>query len=135
MSDDFLAGRAFALARDTREMAGTINEAMACLTYERQQNAIHVGHKAAMQKQIDALRQEVLDLKVELVKKTAHGAGMKAYRDEFKNAHPNSPVLADSGHRYKNGDMKPMGVLAYEATFDRIFTENRISNPERFREV
>lgn len=48
MSDDYLAGRAFSLARDTREMAGTINEAMACLAYERQQNAVHVGHKAAL---------------------------------------------------------------------------------------
>ena len=48
MSSDFMAGRAFSLARDTNEMAATINEAMACLAYENQQNAIH-GHKAAMQ--------------------------------------------------------------------------------------
>ncbi len=65
--------------------------------------------------------------------KQAHSEGMKAYRDEFKKVHPNSPVLVDSGRRYKDGQVKPNGALAYEAAFDRILRDARISDPTKYR--
>ncbi len=69
-----------------------------------------------------------------LVKEVAVG-GLKAYRDEFKKAHPNSPVLAPSGQRYKSdGVMKPMGTIAYDREFDRILREARISDPTKYRD-
>ncbi len=58
---------------------------------------------------------------------------MRAYGDEFKKAHPNSPVLADSGRLHKDGDRKLNGTLAYEAAFDRILRDARISDPTKYR--
>ena len=68
-----------------------------------------------------------------LVKKTAHGEGATAYLSAFKQSNPANPALTDSGRRYKDGQVKSTGRMAYEAVYDRILAENQISNSERFR--
>lgn len=86
---------------------------------------------------MDALQQEVLNLNVELVKRTADAEGTYAMFLDMKAACPDSPTLRDSGKRYKDGSVKSAGRLVYEATFDRIVTESqdpRIeADPRRFR--
>ncbi len=83
--------------------------------------------------QIATLNRQLAEARLALLVKEAHAEGIKAYRDEFKKAHPNSPVLADSGRRYKDGDRKLNGTLAYEAAFDRILRDARISDPTKYR--
>jgi hypothetical protein len=75
----------------------------------------------------------IAELELALAVEKAHAGGMKAWKDAFKAAHPNSPVQADSGKRFKDRDVKTVGRLAYEAAFDRILRDARISNPEKYR--
>ena len=133
MSDAYLVGRGFAVAREARALHDNLDEVMVYLRRERQQNANLRAQVAALNTEKANLQQEVLNLKVELVKKTAHGEGLTAQLNGFKAAHPMSPQLADSVRRYKDGNVKTVGRLTYEAAHDRIFAENRISDPERFR--
>jgi len=76
----------------------------------------------------------IAELELALAVKTAHAGGMKAYRDDLRAAHPTSPRLAPSGKRYKDGTAKPVAALAYDAAFDRILRDARISNPEQYRD-
>jgi hypothetical protein len=80
------------------------------------------------------LQARIAELELRLALKTAHAAGMKAYRDDLRAAHPNSPRLAPSGKRYKDGTPKPVAALAYDREFDRILRDARISNPEQYRD-
>ncbi|WP_158933120.1 hypothetical protein [Acidisphaera sp. S103] len=80
------------------------------------------------------LETRVSDLELALCVKTAHAGGLQAYLDEFKSAHPRSPVLADSGKRYKkSGNLKTVGSLLYERTFDRMAVEAGIASPLEYR--
>lgn len=87
----------------------------------------------ALKRRCDEAEARVAELELALAVKTAHAGGMGAMKDAFKAAHPNSPVLADSGKRYKSGAVKTKGALVYAAEFDRILRDARISNPERYR--
>ena len=58
------------------------------------------------------------------MKKTAHGEALTAYLSALKRANYVNPALADSGRRYKDGQVKSTGRMAYEAVYDRILAEN-----------
>jgi hypothetical protein len=47
--------------------------------------------------------------------------------------HPQSPLVVDSGKRFKDGDIKTKGRLIYEATFDRILRGAGIADPTKHR--
>jgi hypothetical protein len=87
-----------------------------------------------LESQLEEANARIAELELALAVKTAHAAGMKAYRDDLRAAHPNSPRLAPSGKRYKDGTPKPVAALAYDREFDRILRDARISNPEQYRD-
>lgn len=114
-------GKARQMAAESRTYANALEEANATI---REANRI-----------IADLRRQVADLELALIVRTAHAEGMKAYRDEFRKAHPNSPVLAPSGQRFKSdGAVKPMGALAYDRAHDQVLRDARISAPEQYRD-
>ena len=62
-------------------------------------------------------------------------AGYIAQRTAFKTQHPNSPLMADSGHRFQSdGVMKPVVRLIFERAFDEKGAALKISNPAGRRE-
>lgn len=79
------------------------------------------------------LNARIAELELALAVKTAHAGGMTAMFRQMKATHPTSPMLADSGRRYKDGTVKVKAALAYEAEHDRILRDARISNPEKYR--
>ena len=108
------------------EANATIDEAQAIIIAKNQR--INVLNKS-----LADCTQEVHDFRLKLIVKTAHAAGLTAYVNAFKQAHPNSPVLADSGKRYEDGDIKTCGRTLYEEDFDRVITNHDVENPEQFR--
>jgi hypothetical protein len=80
------------------------------------------------------LEAENANLKLALAVEKAHAEGLSAQKDAFAAAHPQSPMLADTGKRYKaSGNIKTKGRLIYEATFDRICREAGIADPTKHR--
>ncbi len=79
------------------------------------------------------LEAQVANLQLALLLKTADAAGLEAHKTAFINAHPQSPVRADSGKRYKDGSIKTRGRLIYEAAHDRILREAGITDPTKHR--
>jgi len=73
------------------------------------------------------LEAQLAEKHIAYVAKMAHAEGYKAMYEAMKTAHPNSPLLADSGKRYKDGDVKSKAHLHYEAAFDRIIREHGIT--------
>ena len=61
--------------------------------------------------------------------KTAHAEGLAAQTKAYREMHPDSPLRADSGKRYKDGDIKRKIALIYEAAFDATAKKLGISNP------
>lgn len=86
-----------------------------------------------LQRELADAQARIAELELALAVEKAHAVGMSAMKDAFKAAHPQSPVLADSGQRYKSGSVKTKGALVYAAAFDRILRDARISNPEQYR--
>lgn len=91
------------------------------------------AHAKALEQQLTDAQARIAELELALAVKTAHAGGMKVWKDAFKVAHPQSPVQADSGKRFKDRDIKTVGRLAYEREFDRILRDARILNPEQYR--
>ena len=133
MATSFQVAQGQAAMRQNAQMGTLLDQAVDRFQRAEAWNANLNGQVAARDVEIVKLRQQVLDLQIELVKEKAHGEGVTAMFLDIKTACPNSPTLRDSGKRYRDGDVKSMGRLVYEAAFDRIVMENRISNPERFR--
>jgi hypothetical protein len=79
------------------------------------------------------LEAQVANLQLALAVKTADAEGLRAQKDAYIAAHPQSPLMADSGKRYKDGDKKTRGRLIYEATHDRILREAGIADPTKHR--
>jgi hypothetical protein len=52
----------------------------------------------------------------------------------LKAAHPNSPLSAESGKRFKDGTTKTKLRLVYEHAFDSALRTDGIVSPEKFRE-
>jgi hypothetical protein len=79
------------------------------------------------------LKAQLAAAQLALAVKTAHAEGLLAQKDAFVATHPQSPLVADSGKRYKDGDIKTKGRLIYEATFDRILRGAGIADPTKHR--
>ncbi|WP_395454302.1 hypothetical protein ACHMW5_11955 [Azospirillum melinis] len=118
-----------ALARN-RQLANQITETAKANLVIEEQNAL-----------IQRLRKEKAELQAEVVRlariaedNEMDGVGRRAERDAFMAAHPDSPMLADSGKRFVSekvrGQIKTKARLIYEQAFD-AHGRNRlgISNP------
>jgi hypothetical protein len=68
-----------------------------------------------------------------LLVKTADAEGLRALKNAYAATHPQSPLLVDSGKRYKDGDKKTRGSLIYEVAHDRILREAGITDPTKHR--
>ena len=114
--------------------AGALNRANANI--DRAQGIINdlgaqVNH---LNKSLADCTQEVHDFRLKLIVETAHTAGLTTYLNAFKQAHPNSPVLADSGRRFKeSGNIKTCGRTLYEEEFDRVITNHKLERPTDYR--
>lgn len=121
-------GAARKLARDSRANADALDYANSEI------EAANADIRKANQIIAD-LRKRVADLEFALLIEKAHADGLKAYRDDLRAAHPNSPRLAPSGQKFRNsGNPKPLAALAYDAAFDRVLRDARISAPEQYRD-
>lgn len=79
------------------------------------------------------LKAQLAAAQLALAVEKAHAEGLEAHKTAFINAHPQSPVRADSGKRFKDGDIKTKGRLIYEGTFDRILRGAGIADPAKHR--
>lgn len=76
----------------------------------------------------------IAELELALLIEKAHAEGLAAQTAEYKSAHPGSPLLRDSGKRYKkSGATKTVVRIGYEKAFDRFLLENKIMNPVHYR--
>lgn len=75
-------------------------------------------------------RRRIAELEDALAISKASHAGSSAQVKAFIAQHPDSPLRADSGKCYKDGDMKRRITLIYEAAFDAALSKILgISNP------
>lgn len=85
-------------------------------------------------KYLNDLASQVRQLQLALAVEKAHAAGYQAYVKAAKSQHPDSPIFADSGQRYKqSGNVKSNGRLLYEAAFDAEARKLGLSNPAQYR--
>ena len=75
------------------------------------------------------LEARITELEGKLKLEEMISAGRKAQVDEMKKQHADSPLMADSGKRFKDGDMKTELRLIYEQAFDAKGREMGIANP------
>lgn len=83
--------------------------------------------------QLDLARDEIADLEDELAIKTAARNAFEAQMLAFVAQHPDSPLCADSGQRFKNGDIKSEAWLVWEAAFDASLKNFGVINPSARR--
>ena len=77
-----------------------------------------------------AAEAEVVRLRDMLEIKTCEFAAVSAQREAFKIQYPSSPLLSDSGKRFKkDGSIKTKVRLIYENAFDAKGVELKIANP------
>ncbi len=90
---------------------------------------INYENYISWKKHAKELEAEVARLKDALAIKTARADGLAAMNKAYAEAHPDSPLRADSGKRYKDGDIKRKITLIFEAAFDASAKNLGISNP------
>ncbi|SDB22274.1 hypothetical protein [Belnapia rosea] len=83
---------------------------------------------------IAELRARIAALCTDVAVQAADAAGSRAVIKAFKEAHPNSPLLVDTGKRFADGDAKTRVTLVYEQGFDAAARQLGIVNPEQHRE-
>jgi hypothetical protein len=83
--------------------------------------------------EIEALKAHVRAMTVQLAVLYADAAGLEAVVDGFKGLHPNSPLMADAGRRFRSGNAKRKLTLLYEAAFDAKARELGIVDPQAHR--
>lgn len=82
---------------------------------------------------VNAQNERIAELELALLIKTAHAEGAIAMMGGFRDSHPTSPMRADTGKRFKDGDIKRVAHLRYAAAFDAFLIERKIANPARYR--
>lgn len=87
----------------------------------------------ALPGQLDLAREEIVDLEDELAIKTAARNAFEAQVMAFVAQHPDSPLCADSGQRFKNGEIKSRVWLVWEAAFDASLKAFGVVNPSARR--
>lgn len=91
------------------------------------------AHALGLESQVANLKAQLAAAQLALAVEKAHAEGYKAQKDAFMATHPQSPLVTDSGKRFKDGDIKTRGRLIYEATFDRILRGAGIADPTKHR--
>lgn len=86
-----------------------------------------------LRNELEAKKAEVTKFRVLAIQKLAHSEGLTAMLNVMKTNHPNSPALADSGKRYKGGNIKTKARILYEIAFDKIITAHGLDNPASYR--
>lgn len=79
------------------------------------------------------LKAQLAAAQLALAVEKAHAEGAVAMYQAMKAAHLQSPLVADSGKRFKDGKTKNQARLIYEAAFDRILREAGIADPTKHR--
>ena len=74
---------------------------------------------------VSGMGSRMADLELEAMR----AAGLEAQLKAMLAQHQDSPLRADSGKRYKDGNVKTKGRLIYEAAFDAKAREMGITNP------
>ena len=121
MSEDLAWGYVRAGNQNTADAYDAVSEANSTI---RRLNARTIAAEA----EVARLRDMLLIARCEI-------AGFIAQRTAFKTQHPNSSLMADSGHRFQSdGVMKPVVRLIFERAFDEKGAELKISNPAGRRE-
>ena len=90
---------------------------------------INYENYISWKKHAKELEAQLAALKDELAVEKAHSAGLEAQTMAFAKECPNCNLMADSGKRYKDGDIKRKARLIYEAAFDATAKKLGISNP------
>ena len=81
----------------------------------------------------DRLQTEVMDLKLKLAVARANGEGRLAQFEAFKSVYPNADLMAASGARFADGDVKTKARIIYEAAFDKYAASCGIVRPADHR--
>lgn len=93
-----------------------------------------MSHAKTLESQVADLKAQLAAAQLALAVKTADAEGAVAMYQAMKAAHPQSPLLADTGKRFKaSGNIKTKARLIYEATFDRILRGAGIADPVKHR--
>ena len=79
------------------------------------------------------LEARIAELEDALLIKTAVHTGCLAQLKAFGAQHPDSPLMIDSGKRYKDGDIKRRVTLICEDAFDAALIKVGIKNPSSRR--
>lgn len=86
-----------------------------------------------LEARVIALRQAAAANKLTLDRSSADVAGLEAINAAYKATHPNSPIRADSGKRYKDGDVKIVTRIHYERAFDQKMRSLGYADPASHR--
>ena len=120
MADDFM----FGLALGNAQRANAVTAATYAASDGLHKAAAHIGK----------LNNEIATLKRQAQIDDASIAGMKAQIAALKAQHPSSPLLANSGKTFKDGEAKSKLRLIYEQHFDALLRKVGIVSPGSFRE-
>jgi len=82
---------------------------------------------------IALLESRIAELELALLIKQAHAEGLTAMVKAYSSSHPNSPMKADTGKRFKSGAIKTAGQLEYATAFDVFLSTKGIANPQIHR--
>jgi predicted secreted Zn-dependent protease len=93
-----------------------------------------MSHAKTLESQVANLKAQLAAAQLALAVEKAHAGGLLAQKDAYAAIHPQSPLLVDTGKRFKvSGNIKTQGRLIYEANFDRILREAGIADPIKYR--
>ncbi|MBB5693582.1 hypothetical protein [Muricoccus pecuniae] len=82
---------------------------------------------------VAALQAEAKTAKWDLLVQKATTAGFRAQLDAMKAAAPDCSAMVDSGKRYKDGDIKTIGRIAFEEAFDATLRAHNVQEPAKYR--
>lgn len=123
---NFWWGFARARTRALNEAEDTIDECNAEIRKQRRQIQ-------ELQKAYNEALSEIEELSNRLRLADMQLKGMEEQVKALIAQHLYSPLLADSGHKFKNGKSKNVLRRIFEAAFDRRGRELGITNPETMR--
>ena len=93
-----------------------------------------ISERDALGARVVELQQQVTQLIHDLKVEACDARGRRAQVDAFKNQHPDSPLMRDTGKRYKkSGNIKEVVRIIYEQAFDEAARQRGIANPEEVR--
>jgi len=82
----------------------------------------------------DRLQQQYAEARAKFLMEAMHAAGLEAQRDAYMEVHPDSPLLADSGRRFKSAARaKTVARMIYESAFDAKGHELGVPRPQERR--